>query len=69
MLTMKQIEAIKEMQTRGSGPCEISDKLSVDRKTVSKYMKLEDFTPQVIPAKECSSKLDTQKYPFSETLP
>ena len=61
MLTMKQIEAIKEMQTKGSGPSEISGKLSVDRKTVSKYMKLEDFTPQVVPAKEYPSKLDTWK--------
>jgi len=61
MLTMKQIEAIKEMQTRGAGPCEISDKLSVDRKTVSKYMKQDDFTPAVTPAKELPSKLDPWK--------
>jgi len=56
---MKQIEAIKEMQNKGFGPCEISEKLSVDRKTISKYMKQEDFASQLSPQKECSSKLDT----------
>jgi transposase len=61
VLSMKQIEAIKEMQNKGSGPCEIAEKLSVDRKTVGKYMKREDFTPQLSIQKEYPSKLDRWK--------
>ncbi|MBU4491109.1 MAG: IS21 family transposase [Euryarchaeota archaeon] len=61
MLRMKQIEAIKEMQNDGSGPCEIAEKLSIDRKTVSKYMKQEDFTPLLSVQKEYPSKLDKWK--------
>ena len=61
MLSMKQIEAIKEMQDKGTGPCEIAEKLSIDRKTVSKYMKKEDFTPEHKVTKEYPSKLDRWK--------
>lgn len=61
MLSMKQIEAIKDMQDRGTRTCEIADKLSIDRKTVSKYMKKESFTPELKVKKEYPSKLDRWK--------
>ena len=35
---MDQIETIKELQLRGLSPSEIARKLSVDWKTVVKYM-------------------------------
>lgn len=61
MLGMKQIETIKELQQKGSGACEIAEKLSLDRKTVSKYMKQEDFTPRLSVQKEYPSKVDKWK--------
>lgn len=68
MLSMKQVEAIKEMQIDGSGPSEISEKLSLDRKTVSKYMKYENFTPEISLKREYPSKLDKWKPKIDEWL-
>ena len=61
MLTMNQIDAIKEMQRAGKCPTEISEKLSIDRKTVTKYMALEDYNPELKPARYYPSKLDAWK--------
>ena len=43
MLSMKQVDTIKELQRNGTGPSEIAEKMNIDRKTVSKYMKLDDL--------------------------
>ena len=61
MITMNQIDAIKEMQRIGKGAKEISDKLKIDRKTVTKYMTQEDYSPEITPAREYPSKLDQWK--------
>lgn len=66
MLKMKQIEAIKEMQNNGTGPSEISEKLSINRKTVSKYMKHEDFNTGQSFLREYPSKLDRWKSTIDE---
>ena len=66
MLSMKQIETIKEMQDKGTGPSEISEKLSINRKTVSKYMKHEDFNTEQSLKREYPSKLDRWKEKIDE---
>lgn len=43
MLTMNQIDEIKELQRQGYGPLEVSKRLGIDRKTLSRYIKLESF--------------------------
>ena len=43
MLRMNQIDEIKELQRQGLGPQEIAGRLILNRKTVAKYMKVEDF--------------------------
>ena len=45
MLQMDQIDVIKELQREGFGPTDIASRLGFDRKTVSKYMDREDFSP------------------------
>ena len=61
MLSMEQIETIKELQLRGLSPSEIARKLSVDWKTVVKYMQQECYSPKP-PAVRCAgSKLDPWK--------
>jgi transposase len=61
MLKMVQIELIKELQQKGIGPSEIAERLKIDRKTVNKYLKLEDYSPIQPIKKQCSSKLDRWK--------
>jgi len=61
MLNMKQIETIKNMQIEGTGPGEIAERLNIDRKTVRKYMKCEDYTPNPKVNREYPSKLDRWK--------
>lgn len=68
MLVMKQIEKIKEMQNQGLRSCEIAEKLELNRKTVSKYMKQEDFSPEIKVPKENPSKLDRWKEKIKEWL-
>ena len=58
---MNQIDSIKELQRKGMGPSEIAERLNIDRKTVRKYMKSDDFTPKLVAKKEYSSKLDRWK--------
>jgi hypothetical protein len=58
---MVQVDMIKDLQRKGMGPIEISERLGLDRKTVSKYMKIEDYNPKQ-PIKKCyESKLDRWK--------
>lgn len=61
MLKMVQVDMIKDLQRKGMGPVEISERLGLDRKTVTKYMRLEDYSPKK-PSKKCyDSKLDRWK--------
>lgn len=43
MLKMSRIEMIKELQAKGFGPVAISERLQINRKTVSRYMATETF--------------------------
>lgn len=61
MLTMNQIDEVKELQRQGYGPQEIAARLGIDRKTVAKYMRVEDFSLQIKQRKVASSKLDRWK--------
>jgi transposase len=58
---MNQIELIKDLQDKGMGPSEIANRLKLDRKTVGKYMKLDDYSPVPPVKKMYSSKLDRWK--------
>ena len=61
MLVMEQIETIKELQVRGLSPSEIARKLSVDWKTVVKYMQQECYSPKPPSVRCAESKLDPWK--------
>ena len=61
MLSMDQIETIKELQLRGLSPSEIARKLSVDWKTVVKYMQQECYSPKPPVVRLTESKLDRWK--------
>jgi transposase len=61
MLAMDQIETIKELQIRGLSPSEIARKLSVDWKTVVKYMQQENYSPKPPVVRCTESKLDPWK--------
>jgi len=45
----------------GYGPYQIASRLRIDRKTVSKYMVQEDFSPTLNAARAVPSKLDPWK--------
>ena len=66
MLRMNQINEIKELQRQGLGPQEIAGRLNLDRKTVAKYMKVEDFNGTLLGKKASVSKLDPWKSKFTE---
>jgi transposase len=68
MLQMNQVDQIKELQREGYGPVEIAKRLKVDRKTVSHYMKQEDFNASVEVVKGEQSKLDRFKPKIDEWL-
>ena len=59
MLRMNQIDQIKELQRQGLGPLEITGRLKLSRKTVAKYMKVEDFNGSTPGKRAPASKLDT----------
>lgn len=62
MLKMLQIDLIKDLQRKGIGPKQIASQLNLDRKTVSKYMKKDDFEPKKPIRLEANhSKLDPFK--------
>jgi transposase len=61
MLTMNQIDEVKELQNQGYGPVEISRRLGINRKTVSAYMQKESFSAGFPERAERSSKLDRWK--------
>jgi len=61
MLRMNQIDQIKELKRQGLGSAEIAGRLNLDRKTVAKYMRADDFNGQVWIKKAVFSKLDPWK--------
>lgn len=66
---MSQIEMIKELQGKGLGPVAIAERLKINRKTVSKYMAMEEFEEQKPTKKEeRPSKLDPFKPLIREWL-
>jgi len=68
MLRMNQLDQIKDLQRRGLGPQEIAGRLNLDRKTVAKYMKVEDFNGQSRSQRDLASKLDLWKSKIDEWL-
>lgn len=58
---MKQVDTIKQMQREGMSRTEISERLSVDRKTVRKYVLQGDFVPGCKEVQARPSKLDQWK--------
>jgi len=65
---MNQIDRIKDLQHRGLGPQEIAGRLNLDRKTVAKYMKVEDFSGRSREKRPKESKLDPWKPKIDEWL-
>jgi len=61
MLTMNQIDEVKELQRQGYGPLEIAARLGIDRKTATKYMRADDFSSHAMRRKVAPSKLDRWK--------
>jgi len=68
MLRMNQIDQIKELQRQGLGSQEIASRLKLNRKTVAKYMKVEDFNGSLLGKKASASKLDPWKPKIDEWL-
>ena len=68
MLRMNQVDQIKEMQRQGLGAKEISERLSLNRKTVAKYMGREAFDATAVDKVEVSSRLDPFKAKIEEWL-
>lgn len=61
MLTMNQIDEVKELQRQGYGPVEIARRLGINRKTVSTYMQKDSFTAEQAERAKHASKLDRWK--------
>jgi len=61
MLHMNQIDQVKDLQRQGLGPCEIAERLGINRKTTAKYMKQEDFSAPAELQAPLPSKLDPWK--------
>jgi IS30 family transposase len=68
MLRMNQIDEIKELQRQGLGPQEIAGRLNLNRKTVARYMKVEDFNGSPLGKRASASKLDPWKPKIDEWL-
>jgi transposase len=61
MLSMNQVDQIKDLQRQGYGPKQIAERLGIDRKTSSKYMLEDDWSPSAVERKQIPSKLDRWK--------
>lgn len=68
MLRMNQIDQIKDLQRQRLGPQEIAGRLNLNRKTATKYMKVEDFSSQSHGKRDLASKLDLWKPKIDEWL-
>jgi transposase len=65
---MNQIDQIKELQRQGLGSWAIAGRMKLDRKTVAKYMKVDDFNGPSQGKKASVSKLDLWKPKIDEWL-
>lgn len=61
MLTMSQINSIKDLCGCGYRISQISKKIGIDPKTIRKYLSKEDFSPVAPLAAQAPSKLDSYK--------
>ncbi|MEN6413874.1 MAG: IS21 family transposase [Veillonellales bacterium] len=61
MLTMSQINEIREAFELGKKVSQIARELEIDEKTVRKYLKQEDFSPTIPVVEEHTSRLDPYK--------
>lgn len=68
MLTMDQVDQIKDLQRQGYGPKEISVRLGIDRKTSARYMLKDDYSPSTMERKQAPSKLDSWKPQIEQWL-
>ena len=68
MLTMSQINHIKDLSNCGYRISEISKKTGADPKTIRKYLAQDDFSPQPPIIQEKPSKLDPFKPIIQEWL-
>jgi len=68
MLKMNQVDQIKELQRQGLGPQEIGQRLSLNRKTVARYMDREEFGREVKRNCPAVSRLDPFKAKIDEWL-
>ncbi|WP_281884147.1 IS21 family transposase [Paenibacillus sp. YYML68] len=62
---MSQIETIKDLQAQGLGPVAIAERLNITRKTVSKYMALDEFEQG---PKESHVELPSKLDPFKPLI-
>ena len=68
MLKMPQINCIRDLSNSGYRVSEIAKKLGIDRKTVRKYLKQENFSPMPPVPSQQASKLDPYKAKIREWL-
>ncbi len=68
MLNMSQINEIKESYAAGNKIAQIARELTLDEKTVRKYLNKEDFSPQVPSHEERESRLDPYKAQICEWI-
>lgn len=68
MLNMSQIDVIREMAKKGCRIGEITRATGHDPKTVRKYLKMDDFSPQAPIKRTCASKLDPYKAQIDQWL-
>ena len=68
MLTMSQINHIKDLSNCGYRISEISEKTGADPKTIRKYLAQDDFSPRPPVIQEKPSKLDPFKPIIQEWL-
>lgn len=62
MLKMPQVNCIRDLSNSGYRVSEIAKKLGIDRKTVRKYLKQENFSPMPPVPSQQASKLDPYDY-------
>lgn len=68
MFTMSQINHIRDLHKCGYSISEISKETGADRKTVSKYLKMDDFSPEPPVSESKESILDPFKPVIAEWL-
>jgi len=61
MLTLNQIDEIKALQRQGYGPVEIAERLGINRKTASRYLRRDNFDHEISEKVVPISKLDSWK--------